>query len=906
MSIVDFCLLGDIHVVDDDDREIPLSPQQRALLAVLILAPDQRADHRHIIDRLWSPSGGSEAALRQCVVGLRRKLGDRVPKGGERGFVRIRVDRNEVDYFRFTDGVTNASTGLIEERVEALRSALAEWSAKKAPPLAGTGNYDLSILQDGLTKERINATRQYLRILETFDSREFLDQLRRARRQWPADEGLFMIELEWRSLRRRASVHQFYNDWAREQGRPSLAVEQLYARLSRGSVPGPAELWPPQQLPAHRATLLGREAQLAELSEVLIGDETTALRAVVVTGMPGVGKSQLVRYWADSVAASFPDGTLYADLNGFGSREAPEEPSQLLARLLNDLGVEPSTPTFDGMVATYRTALSGRRTLVVLDDARDERQVRPLLPGNGLCAVVVTSRDRLEMLQIQEQVHEIWLGPLEHADAVALLAEDLGTARIGHIQESLDEIAALCGGLPLALTVVAARLRSRRRESPSVVATSLRNEQTRLDALGHRSGDLDIRSVLNTSYSALPDIARRLLTRLALHPGPTIGWAAVVALCGSRALAVEGDEALVAANLLDQPALDRRALHDLVRLFATERAEDLPSADRSQSIERIFGHLLHNAHSCDQVLAPDRRLPIGEPTGLDVVRPATVHEAMAWLTTEYATATAAVRRAHEHGLDAYTWALALVLVTFQWRTHRYPDAERYLGYAMQAADRSASPTVQALVRRALGGSLRGLGERPRAKIVTIEAIALAEQDGDELGVAHGHQRLALLHRELDEPRAAGYQYDLALADFRRLGVAAGEAHALAGLADVRLDVGDVAAALEFGEAALTLFRETEDENGQANTIVGLGRARAARNDHVRAAAHLKDAASRYRAMQYRSREARTLVELAEAQQAGLAVDDARASLQRANEIYLDLGDSAGAHTTIAGLRMLDA
>ncbi|MEU0547638.1 NB-ARC domain-containing protein [Micromonospora sp. NPDC005979] len=905
LEIVEFHLLGDVHVVDDDDQEIFLSPQQRALLAVLILAPGQRADHQHITDQLWPSGGGSAAALRQCVTGLRKKLVDRVLKGGDRGFVEIRVARNEVDYFRFVDGVTSALKRPIEERLEVLRSALVEWPDEIAP-LVGTGEYEVLGLRDALTKERVNAAERYLRSLEKLDSREFSDQLRRARRLWPADSGLFAIELEWRFSRRRADVHQFYQNWVREYGRPALAIEQLYIRRSRGSVLGLAELSTPRQLPAHRASLFGREAQLAELNEVLIRDDPTALRAVVVTGMPGVGKSQLVQYWADSVAASFPDGTLYIDLNGFGSREAPEEPTQLLARLLNDLGVEPSAPTFDGMVTTYRTALSGRRTLVVLDNARDERQVRPLLPGNGLCAVVTTSRDRLEMLQIQEQVHEIWLGPLGHADAVALLNGDLGTARVGHTQESLDEIAALCGGLPLTLTVVAARLRSRRRESPADVAASLRDEHTRLDTLGHRIGDLDIRSALNTSYSALPDTARRLLAQLALHPGPTIGWAAMVALCGGPALAVAGDEALTAANLLDQPALDRRTLHDLVRLFATERAQDLPPVDRSQAIDRIFGYLLHNAHSCDQVLAPDRRLPIGEPTGFDVVRPATVHEAMAWLTTEYATATAAVRRAHERGLDAHTWTLALTLVTFQWRTHRYPDSERYLGYAMQAADRSASPTVRALVRRALGGSLRGLGERPRAKSVTIEAVALAEQDGDEHGVAHGRQRLALLHREMNEPQAAAHQYMLALADFRRLGVATGEAHALAGLADVRLDLGDVGAALEFGEAAVILFTETEDENGQANTIVGLGRAYAAGNDNVRAASHFEDAASRYRKMQYRSREALTLVELAGAQQAGLAFADARASLRRANEIYLDLGDSAGADTTDARLRKLDA
>jgi hypothetical protein len=152
-------------------------------------------------------------------------------------------------------------------------------------------------------------------------------------------------------------------------------------------------------------------------------------------------------------------------------------------------------------------------------------------------------------------------------------------------------------------------------------------------------------------------------------------------------------------------------------------------------MDRIFRYLLHNTHACDRVLEPGRLLPIGEPDSAEVSAGSTVECAMNWLDAEYATVTAAIRRAHDTGHDHYTWPLAMVLVTYQWRTGRYADAERYLGHAAQAADRSAGAAVRALVRRALGGSLRGLGDRERAKVEMVQAIALAEEGGDE-GALH--------------------------------------------------------------------------------------------------------------------------------------------------------------------------
>lgn len=893
-------LLGPVRVIDGD-HVIRLSPQQRALLAVLILSPSQPVDHEYVRRWLWPEGGDRAMALRQCVTALRGKLPENLPKGNEPGTITFQIDRQDVDYYRFRDGVARARKQKGAERIGALRAALVEW---RGEPLGDLKNSSIRPLGEGLSSERIKAVADLLHALREVDRQAFRHELALVRRRWPGDPLLFEIDLRQRFAEGDPDLREFFRNWVRTHG-SNQRIERLYEKFARGPVPRVAARLVPRQLPRHRPNIVGRAEQLDELTEVLLTDDPDAVRAVVVTGMPGVGKTELVLSWAHRAASSFPDGTFYADLDGFGSRKVPE-PSQLLPRLLKELGVEPSVPTLDGMMAAYRTALSDRRALVVLDNARDVHQVRPLLPGNGPCAVVVTSRDRLEQLQTREHIREIRVGPLLHTDAVALLSAELGTARTRDFGGHLDEIATLCGRLPLALSVVAARALARPWEDLADIARSLRDERTRLDALGHRTDDLNVRAALSTSYRTLSTVAAGLLARLALHPGPTIGWQAIVALCGDVQPALRATNELVAANLLDNPISDRHALHDLVRLYAFDMAQELRPAERRDATDRIFRYLLHNTHACDRVLEPDRQLPIDEPNGFKGVDPETVDRPVRWLETEYATVTAAVRQAYESGDDRNTWQLALVLVTYQWRAGRYADAERYLGYAVQAADRTAGPAVQALVRRLLGGSLRALGDRARAKTEIVKAIELAEQGSDEFGVAHGRQRLALLHREMGEPWAAADQYTVALEEFQLLGIVDGEAHALAGLSDVWRDIGDLKASLDFGEAALTLFETTSDRNGLASTIADLGHVHLARNDVVRAIAHFKDAVARYRDLHYVSREARTRIALADAQIAVHAINEAREELLLARELYERLGDSVGIDATEARVRSLDA
>ncbi|MFF5175607.1 ATP-binding protein [Micromonospora sp. NPDC000089] len=879
-----FELLGDFHAFEGDRRIQIRSMQVRALLATLLLAPGQRASHEYIADRLWPKGDYNPTRVRSCCRKLRSYFPDAMPDSNERRYCSLRVDRTVVDYFRFEDNLELARLRQGADRIGTLRDALAEW---RGEPLGEITGADLSDERQRLDQSRLRATFLLLDELLKVDTSGFNRELRPALRRWPADQPLLSLELRFlASTDGPSRVRQRYQEWTRLHGAPDAKLERYVDQLTRRSVTKPAQPGVPRQLPPHRAPLAGRQAELSALSEALLADALANTGLAVVTGMAGVGKTQLAQHWAASVEGDFPDGTLYVDLNGYTANGSPEQPAQLLARILNDLGVRPRTPTVDGMSTEYRTELARRKTIVLLDNARDVHQVRPLLPGTGSSVAVVTSRDRLMQMIVREHAHEVRLGPLGHEDAVALLTSKLGAARMRAGAEHISEIVALCGGLPLALSIVAAQARSRPPEALEEITAALREEGTRLDSLGHRSAELNVRAALSSSYGTLSAPAAELFARLAIHPGPTISRRAVGCLAEDTP-AVAIDE-LIEASLLDEPAVGRFAFHDLVRIFAADRTAAMRPEDYDRVDRRVSDFLLRNTWACDRVLAPDRGLPIAGPDDIDVVAPASSREAMAWLHAEYATVTAAIRRAHARQEDRYTWLLSMSLVTYQWRTHRYADAERYLSYAAVAAGRVAGPADQAMVYRMLAGSRRGLGDLEHAKADLRRAISLSEAAGHPLSVAHSRHSLGLLHRESGEPQTATELFESALSAYRRLGDVLGEAGTLRGLGTVRFDLGDHEGALRRGQEALRLFLTTADVNSQASTFMDLGRVHTARRDGHSALDSFASAADRYAWLTYPRREATALLEMSEVLNTLNRVPEARTALREAVDLLREL------------------
>ncbi|WP_285490245.1 tetratricopeptide repeat protein [Amycolatopsis taiwanensis] len=645
-----------------------------------------------------------------------------------------------------------------------------------------------------------------------------------------------------------------------------------------------------RQLPAYQPSLVGRHAELRELDDVLVRAEPGNARIALVSGMAGVGKTALVRGWANRMDEAFPGGTLHADLNGFGAT-SPEAPEEILTRFLKDLDVEPPTTTLDGLITAFRSATAGRSLLVVLDNARDAAQARPLLPGVG-CAVVVTSRVRLESLIAREGAHPLTVQPLERPDAIAMLANSLGADRMRRAGHLVEEIAELVGGLPLALAVVAARLHRHPSEEVRSTRDALRETKTRLDTLSPgRETDLDVRVALSYSHEGLTSTAVELWALLALHPGPTVSSDAAANLAG-RDCAADIAE-LVAAHLLEEPVHRRFAMHDLVRDYGRELTGLLPPGGAEEATTAVFDYLLQHVAACDQALVPGRQLPIpASPIG-KVAVPPTARDAMEWLDVEYPTITAALRQAAETGADQHTWLLAVALVTYQWRRSRFADADRYLRTAADAAKRVAGLADQAMVYRMLGGSRWNMKEYPLAEGAQRHAVRLSEEAGDVRGLAYGHIGLAEIHLGRSEHSMARAAYGRACTLFRQLGDELGEADALGGIARVALAEGDHARAVEACSDARDRFAHIRDVNGEASILVLLGDVHADRGDWSRAAANYDLAISHYRSLTRHSHEAKTLVLLAGVLRLDGRTDESEQALRSARDLYHGLGDTPG-------------
>jgi DNA-binding SARP family transcriptional activator/DNA-binding XRE family transcriptional regulator len=348
----------------------------------------------------------------------------------------------------------------------------------------------------------------------------------------------------------------------------------------------PAGPWGPRQLPAVAAQFSGRARELAVLS-TLADQAAKAAGTVVISaicGMAGIGKTALAVYWAHRAAASFPDGQLYADLRGFGESGSPAAPGEVLHGFLDALGVrDGQVPAgLDARAALYRSATAGRRMLIVLDNARDEQQVRPLLPSTPGSLVLVTSRHQLAGLSAVEGAHLLTLDVLSASDATALLTDRLGADRAATDPGAVTEIAALCGHLPLALAITAARAAARPMFTPASLAAELRDARGRLSALDTGDPEVSIRAVFSWSCVQLTSGSARTFRLLGVHPGPSISLPAVASMAG-----IARDEAgrhlaeLARAHLVTERSPGRYELHDLLRAYAFEQAGaiDGPAGD---------------------------------------------------------------------------------------------------------------------------------------------------------------------------------------------------------------------------------------------------------------------------------------------------------------------------------------
>ncbi|MEU4242512.1 helix-turn-helix domain-containing protein [Actinoplanes sp. NPDC026619] len=561
----------------------------------------------------------------------------------------------------------------------------------------------------------------------------------------------------------------------------------------------------PAQLPAAPAGFTARQAEIARL------DGAPGL--TVLSGPPGVGKSALAVHWGYRVAERFRDGQLYLNLRGFdpdGPMTADEAARTLLVALVPPDRVPDG---LDARSALLRSLLTGRRMLLVLDNARDAGQVRPLLPGGAGCAVVVTSRNQLPGLVVSHGAMPLMLGPLTAGEAEALLAGRLGAVRVAADTGAVRALVEATAGLPLALVTVAARAATRK--SLATVVAELTG--SRLDGLRGLDAATDPRTVISWSYRALSPPGARLFRLLGAHWGPDLSGPAASSLNGadaSRALAELTD-----ASLISEHHPFRYALHDLVKEYATELAGP---GERDEARHRLTEHYLRTGRTAAMLLDPQRQPLELEPNGGDVFPEpiADVAAALAWFAAEHANLMAVLR--HHAGPPEYGWQIPWTMVDHLDRRGYWADWIVAEQHAVDAARRAGNPIAEAFAHRMLARAYAQREEFPAAEPHYAAAIELYAAAGDRYGQASTlHGRVYMWERR--------GRRDLCVRDisaavelYRSIGNALGEARTLNSLGWHQAHLGDRQSGLAHCRQALALLVEADDREGQASTWDSIG------------------------------------------------------------------------------------
>ncbi|MCK2238583.1 MULTISPECIES: tetratricopeptide repeat protein [unclassified Crossiella] len=580
----------------------------------------------------------------------------------------------------------------------------------------------------------------------------------------------------------------------------------------------------PRQLPPAPTAFVGRAPELSALTTALGGNATVAITALAGTG--GIGKTALALHWAHQRIADFPDGQLFVDLRGFSPDSDPLTPATAVRGFLDALGQDPAHQPADPF-AHYRSLVAGKRLLIILDNAVDTAQVLPLLPGSPTCTVLVTSRNHLPGLIGAHGAQHVALDVLPRPDAHELLA-----TRLGHADPAdLRELGELCGGLPLALNIVAGRARTQPHLPLSEVIAELRDT-----GLDEDDPTASVTAVLSWSHRALGTEAARVFGLLGIAPGPDISLTAATALTGSpdtrRTL-----RALEQASLVHRDANNRWRMHDLVRNFAATTATD-------RDLGGLTDFYLHTAlaahHHLDQLhVLP---LPPGPPRTPPLDMP-DEQSALAWFDAEHRALFDTVRLDDNPLL---TWQLAWALTTYQQRRGHQALHLMTWGLGLVAADYLDHPEARYTALRLLGRASLRLGHPQQALDCLRRAVGLATEAGDLAGQAHAQRALALAWQALGDHQQALEAATHALDAFEQLGAPEWRAKALKGYGWHLANLGLELKAVDYFTTALELSRVHHYRDGEAGALHSLGSIALKLGRHHDAIDYLHQALTQYR------------------------------------------------------------
>ncbi|MFF4088559.1 BTAD domain-containing putative transcriptional regulator [Streptomyces nigra] len=882
-----FGVLGPVRAWRGEEPLPTGSPQQRALLAALLLREGRTATAAELIDALWGeePPSQALAAVRTYASRLRKALGAEVLVSESGGYAIRGLGEGALDLARAqeiaADGEKARAAGDLCRARELLGRALALWDGEV---LAGVPGPYAEAQRVRLEEWRLQLLEARLDMdLEQGCHAEAVSELTALTAAHPLRERLReLLMLALYRSGRQAEALAVYADTRRlladELGvDPRPGLKELQQRILRAdpalAEPSSPAAEPaaapvrPAQLPATVPDFTGRSAFVSELSEVLSSAEGRVMAVSALAGIGGVGKTTLAVHVAHQARAAFPDGQLYVDLQGAGPRAA--EPETVLGSFLRALGTADTAipDSLEERAALYRSVLDGRRVLVLLDNARDAAQVRPLLPGTDGCAALVTSRVRMVDLA---GAHLVDLDVMSPEEALALFTKIVGQERVAAEREAALDVVAACGFLPLAIRIAASRLAARRTWTVSSLAAKLADERRRLDEL--QAGDLAVKATFELGYGALEPAQARAFRLLGLADGPDISLAAAAAVLDLPVEEAEDLlEPLVDMSLLESAAPGRYRFHDLVRLYARSCAErdEHPPGEREAALSRLLDFYLATAARVYAIERPgDRLVDHLEATEYPGLTFTDAKSAVDWLYTESECLLACVRQGAGGGRLRRAVDLLWVakdLAESGANSHQY---EATAVAARDLARTAGDGHAEGRARTALTNALMVSDRFAQADEEARQATLLAQAAGDLAPCCWAPNDRGIIAFYQGRHDDGERHLQEAIANYRTDGNLPGEASALCNLSRIQVSLGRTTSAVELARRGVSIYDQLGLTVRLANGRLALGIALTAAGRHAEALKELEEALRLFQENRQRLWEGTANFRMAEAYMAG--------------------------------------